>query len=437
MQQRSYSLGLFSTPRVVGALGLCLTAAVAQADDWPQWRGPDHNGVSRETGWSSNWPKDGLKQLWKTTVGIGFSSVTVSEGRLFTLGFGANQDTVYCLDAATGKEIWKHSYASALDDNYYEGGPAATPTVENDRVYTLGKRGDLFCFQSRDGKVIWQKNLLRELATTKPEWGFASSPLIEGDLVLLNVGGAGAAFSKLTGALAWASDTNSAGYASLVPFGTGANRAVAVFAGDGLVGVRVADGRELWRYPWVEEYKISAADPVFTAPDSVFISTYGRGAALLRLGERQVTEVWTNKNLAVGFSSCVLVNGNLYGIHGTADGPEKEVRCVDASTGALRWKQEKFGLGSVTVADGKLILLSDRGELVVAEASPTGFKPIARSQVLGGKCWITPVLANGRIYCRNAKGDLVCLDARLGRNEPSGVPVSAREPGAPPTPVDP
>jgi outer membrane protein assembly factor BamB len=400
--------------------------SAGQVNEWPRWRGADGTGVSKETTWTTSWPKEGPTQLWKASVGIGFSSFAVAQGRAYTLGNAASNDTVFCFDAVTGKELWKHSYPAQLDPNYYEGGPSATPTVDGQRVFTVGKHGNLFCFEASTGKVIWQKNLIENLGATKPDWGFAGSPVVEGNLLLLNAGGAGTALSKADGSVVWTSGTNVAGYATPVLYGSGADRAAVIFSGNALLGLRVADGRELWRRPWVEEFNLNSADPIFTTPNSVFISSYTRGSALLRFGEAGVSEVWTNKNMAVGFNSCVLLDGHLYGVHGTADGPEKEVRCVDAATGELKWKQEKFGLGSVTAADGKLILLSERGELFVAEASP--FKPLARAQVLGGKCWTTPVLANGRIYCRNAKGNVVCLDVRGGESDPSALRVLAREP---------
>lgn len=368
--------------------------------------------------------------MWKASVGIGFSSISVAQGRAFTLGYGNSNDTVFCFDAASGRQLWKHSYPSSLDDNYYEGGPATTPTVDGTRVFTLGKRGNLLCLEAASGRLVWERNLVDQIPVAKPEWGFSGSPVVVGDLLVVNAGRSGVALNKSTGATVWSSGTNAAGYATPVVYHTGADRSLALFTGEGLVGVRASDGHELWRHPWVEEFGINAVDPILPTADRAFLTSYRLGGALLKMGEGSVTEVWTNKNLAVGFSSCVLIEGHLYGVHGTADGPEKEVRCIELSTGALKWKQEKFGLGSLTAASGKLILLSDRGELIIAEASSDRFKPLARAQVLGGKCWTVPVLANGRIYCRNAKGTLVCLDVRASQGDTKSLPVSAREPGA-------
>lgn len=387
-------------------------ATSASALDWPRWRGPDGNGISKETGWTAAWPKEGPKQLWKASAGIGFSSVTVADGRVFTLGNASETDTVFCFDESAGKELWKHSYACQLDPKYYEGGPGSSPTIDGSRVYTLSKRGHLFCFEAATGKVIWQKNLLEELGVKKPEWGFAGSPVVEGNLLLLNLGEAGTAVDKITGKVVWTSGTEMAGYASAIPFQSGSERLAAIFSSKALVGVSVKTGKEHWRYPWVERWLINAADPILSA-DRLFISTFDKGCALLELrGGSNPNVVWENKNMGNHFNSCVLFEGHLYGVNGNTDKPDKDFRCLSFKDGSVKWTYTGLGLGSVMIADGKLIILSDRGELVVAPATPESFKPLARAQVLGGKCWTVPVLANGRIYCRNAQGTLVCLDVR-------------------------
>jgi len=335
--------------------------------------------------------------------------VSIADGRLFTLGNKDETDTIYCFDAQSGKEVWKYSYPCALDPIYYEGGPGSTPTVDRTKVYTFSKRGHLFCFNASDGKVLWRHNLMEELLVAKPRWGFAGSPLIEGSLVLLNVGGAGAALDKSTGKVAWKSDTNIAGYATPVPFTANGEGCAALFSGKALVGVRARDGKELWQFPWVERWNLNAADPLLIG-NNFFISSFGQGCALLQVHPEGPKAVWENKVISHHFNCGVHLRGFIYGINGNTDQPEKDLRCIEAATGEIKWKQSGIGLGSLMAADGKLIVLTDRGELLVASATPEGFKPIARAQVLGGKCWTTPVLANGRIYCRNAEGTLLCLD---------------------------
>ncbi len=385
-------------------LGLLALTLSTHAADWPCFRGPDHNGISPETGWSANWPAEGPKQLWKAKVGIGFASFSVSGGRVYTTGNAKDTDTVFCFDANTGAEVWKHAYPAKLDPKYYEGGPSATPTVDGDRVFTLSKRGVIHCLDAAKGTLIWSKNLMEELKAKMPTWGFASSVLIEGDLAIVNVGAAGAALDKKTGKVVWSSGEDEAGYSTAVPFAVGAQRAVALAIKQDVIGVAVKDGKELWRFPWKTDYDVNAADPILVG-SKVFISSgYNHGGGVFDVGVQPASKVWENKNMRNHFNSCVLWQGHLYGVD------EKELRCLVFDTGEVKWSEKSVGKGSLMLADGKLIVLSEKGELMVAEVSTAAFKPISRAQVLGGKCWTTPVLANGKIYCRNAAGDVVAVD---------------------------
>jgi outer membrane protein assembly factor BamB len=386
-----------------------LSSFDATALDWPRWRGPDANGISKETGWSSSWPAEGPKQLWKANVGTGFSSMSVSGGRVYTIGNRDNRDTVYCFNADMGEAIWKHTYAEELDPHYYEGGSSSTPTVDGDAVYTFSRKGELFRFDATTGKVVWIKNLAQELGLKIPEWGFASSPLVEGNLLIVNAGSAGTALDKATGNAAWISGKGSAGYSGAAPFNVGQERFVALFLADSVAAFKVTDGKELWRHKWKTSYDVNAADPIVSG-DKVFVSSgYNRGCALLQVSGDRASALWENKNMRNHFNSCVLLDGCLYGFD------ESELKCLDLKTGAVKWTERSLGKSALMAADGKLILQGERGQLVIAEASPAGFKPLARAQVLGGKCWTTPVLANGRIYCRNANGDLVCVDVSGNR----------------------
>jgi outer membrane protein assembly factor BamB len=388
---------------ILAFMGL-LTTAPAQAEDWFRWRGPDLNGISRETGWQVNWPTEGPKPLWKASVGTGFSSMSVSHGRVYTMGNQQEQDTVYCFDEKNGASIWKHSYPCVLDPNLYEGGPSSTPTVDGDRVYSLSRKGDLFCLEAPTGKVVWSKNVHAELDVKIPTWGFAGSPLVEGSLVILNVGDAGTAFDKKTGKLAWTSGKGVSGYSTPVVFNHGKDRCVALVAAQSAIALKVADGSKVWSYPWKTSYDVNAADPIISDGRMFVSSGYGHGGALVDISREPQVKIWENKSMRNHISNSVLWQGHLYGVD------ENELKCMVWDTGEVKWGEKKFGKGSLMMADGKIIGLSDKGELLVAAASPTEFKPLARAQVLGGKCWSVPVLSNGRIYCRNAKGDLVCLD---------------------------
>jgi outer membrane protein assembly factor BamB len=393
---------LFSAAVVVALI--ILGTFTSGGGDWPRWRGPDLNGISPEKGWQAQWPAEGPKQLWKASVGTGFSSFSVSDGRVYTMGNTTNTDWVFCLDAETGKVVWGHSYPCPLAANNFEGGPCATPTVADGRVYTFSRKGDLFCLDSAKGTVIWSKNLNRELGLEIPTWGCASSALVEGAMVVVNMGSAGVALDRKSGKVVWVSAKGPGAYATPVPFKIGSERYLAILSRQSLIAVQAADGHEVWSYPWKTEYDVNAADPIVDG-DKVFISSgYNHGGAVLKLTGQTPEKVWENKNMRNHFDSCVLWQGYLYGPD------DNGLRCLAFDTGELKWTYGEFGKGSLMVADGKLVGLSEKGELIIAEPTPAEFKPIARAQVLQGKCWTTPLLSNGHIYCRNAVGDVVCLD---------------------------
>jgi outer membrane protein assembly factor BamB len=393
----------------------CLLASAVRADDWPCWRGPHHTGISEETGWLDRWPANGPPITWKASVGVGYSCVTVADGRAFTMGHRDGKDTVYCLNAVTGEVIWRHSYDAELGDLYFDGGPTSTPTYHDGSLYALSRWGDLFCFEAASGKVRWSRNLARENNVRVPTWGFAGAPVVHDRLLLLTAGKAGLALAKDTGEVVWASEVDEeAGYATPVPFRRGGDWSALFSSGKAYTAVDVKTGRELWSHRWITRYGVNAADPVL-AGDRVFLSSgYDKGAALLAVGEGGPREVWRNKKMRNQCNPCVLLDGHLYGIDGDAT-QAATLRCLELKTGEVRWTEEGIGFGALTAAAGKLIVLSESGELLVAPASPRGFKPSARAGVLDGKCWTAPVLANGRIYCRAASGRLVCVDVR-GRN---------------------
>ncbi|MCA9245650.1 MAG: PQQ-binding-like beta-propeller repeat protein [Planctomycetales bacterium] len=389
---------------------------VATAEDWPCWRGPRHDGISRESISPETWPAAGPAIAWRAMVGIGFSAVSIVADRGYTIGNQENVDTIYCLDSESGRVRWKHSYESALEPKFFEGGPTSTPTVADDTVYVLGRWGDLFAFDAHNGAVRWNINVAREANVRIPGWGFAGSPLVVGDLLLLNVGEAGTAIRRATGEIAWTSADRDAGYATPVPLVRDGRPLAIIASGKSYLAVDVQSGRELWRQRWLVQYGCTAADAI-VAGEHVFLSSgYTRGAALLRWTDTQPDVVWKSKLMRNQLNASVLIDEFLYGIDGNDD-EETSLKCMEFSTGEVRWSQPGFGLGSLTAAADKLLVLSDEGHLTVVAASPASFQPLAEAKVLDGKCWTAPVLANGRIYVRSASGDIACVDVRRAAQE--------------------
>lgn len=378
---------------------VCMAGVPAgRADDWPQFRGPARNGVSAERGVLSQFPAAGPKRVWGVNIGKGFSNVAVKGGRVYAIGNDNEQDIVHCLNAATGRRIWQYRYPCGAGD--YEG-PRATPLVTGNSVYTLSREGLALCLNAQTGKVVWQKNIARELGAASPGWGHAGSPLLSGNLVIYNIGNAGAALDKSTGKSVWNSGAATPGYASPVAFDAGGKPGVAIFGADKLTAVNPATGQTLWQYPWQTSYDVNAADPIF-AGDTVFISSnYGKGGALLRISGSKVTPVWQTRSMKNHFNSCVRVGNALYG------NDENTLRCINLATGNERWSMRGMGKGGLIAADGKLIALTERGELLLIRATPEKFTELARAKVMTGTCWTHPVLANGVVYCRSQQGSLV------------------------------
>ena len=412
---------------VVSAL-LCGSILTATATEWPQWRGPNRDGISDEVGLLKEWSSEGPKMLWKVSLGEGFSGISVSQGRVYTMFSKGNDEFIVCLDATDGGEIWRFR----SDKNYHEGqggnGPRATPTIDGDLLYTISAHGKLYALNAENGQKIWSHDLQQKFGSKMPRWGFSTSPLVDGELLLVEVGGKGeksiVAFNKNSGDVIWSSHKDKLGYSSPIAITVKGVRQIICFTGTKLVSVSPTDGSIYWKYPWKTGYDVNAATPVFIPPDKVFISSgYDKGAAVLQMrvfvssdndraatdqikenqGTIRIKEIWKNRKMKNQFATSVLHENYLYGFDNSI------LKCIEANTGEEQWKSRGFGKGTVILADGHLIILSDRGKLGLAEATPTGYIEKASTKVMSGLCWTVPTLANGKLYARNEE-EMICLD---------------------------
>ena len=390
------------------AVGWC--AGVESVGEWPQFRGPTRDGISTETAWSHAWPPEGPKRMWGAKLGNGFSSLSISGGRLYSMGNAEDQDSVWCLDALTGAVIWRHRYACKLDPKYYPGGTSSTPTVFAGAVYSLSKAGQLFCLDATTGAVRWAKNITADFGIKPPTWGFASSALIRDHLLLLNVGKAGVALDRDTGAVVWNSGDGACGYASPVPYTLAGKNYLALFGGDAMRGVDLESGVIRWTYGWKTEFGENSPDPIFTDCKLFITSGHGAGSALVDLGTGgDPTLLWHNSDLGNHIAASVLTRGHFYGFTGRVNHDDGGFGCVDAATGVTNWYIPNMR-GSLILAGDRLLVLTLQSELVVVAVDPAAFRELARAQALGGVSWTAPVLLQNRVYVRNGKGEMACFD---------------------------
>lgn len=372
--------------------------------EWNQWRGPDRDGKSPESGLLAEWPDGGPKLLWQVdSLGAGYSSLAVANGRLFTQGLEDGEQFLAALDARTGETIWRTTHGKPYSNRRGDG-PRGTPTVDGDRVYALGGDGNLLCANASTGARIWQKNLLRVYGGRNIRWGISESPLIDGDRVVVNAGGRGAsivALDKMTGAEMWKSQSDEAGYSSVMVAVVDGVRHYVVFTGEGAVGVLAKNGELLWRYSPVSNSTANVATPI-VRDNLVFLSSaYGTGCALLRLesngGIIEASEVYFSRNMMNHYSSSVLIDGYLYGYS------SRILAAMHFETGEINWRNRSVGKGQIIYADGRLYILGEDGVVGLVDPDPTAYKEISRFEIEHGDdaTWTLPAISNGTLYLRD------------------------------------
>jgi hypothetical protein len=385
-------------------LCFCTEAAAQSGNDWPQWRGPNRDGVSKETGLLKQWPTNGPPLVWKASgAGGGYSSLAVAGGRLFTMGLRGGREYIVAFDVSTGKEVWATPNGSAFRNDRGDG-PRGTPTIDGERLYALGGNGDLSCLDRATGRMIWTMNVLKKFGGSNIQWGISESPLVIGDKVLVNAGGPGAsivALNKKDGSLIWKSQSDTAGYSSAISVDAAGATEVIFFTSKRAVGLDLRDGRLLWEYPRPANDVANVATPVARG-NRVFISSdYGTGGGLLEIQSngKDVTarEVYFTKEMKNHHSSTVLVGDYLYGFSSSI------LTAMRFDTGEIAWRNRSVGKGSLVYADGRLYCLSENGVVGLVEATPAGYREKGRFQIPQGSLptWTHPVVAGGRLYLRD------------------------------------
>lgn len=395
-----------TVPRVA-ILGVLLLGTAASAADWPNFRGPNHDGISPETGIRREWASKAPEPLWELPLNDdGYAGPAVADGVLYIVDHEGKDDVVRAVDTRNGRQLWTYAYPEVSVDNY--GHARATPAVDGDRVYVLSRLGLLTCLESKTGKKVWSRDIFEAFGGEKPRWDMAVSPLVDRDRLIVCPGGpnaAVAALDKETGRTIWAGGgSDQPGYATPVLATIGGREQYVVFTGVSLIGVDRGDGTLLWRFPWQTEYDVNAAAPIVTEEGIFITSGYNHGCALVDVRGAEPAVRWQSRDLVGHFNSPVLFKGFIYGI-----GDPGNLVCIEAKTGRLAWSQKGFEKGGVVGVDGLLIALGgDKGDLVLIEMTPDAYRELGRMRPLGGRSWTAPIVAGRKLFVRNQK-KLVCL----------------------------
>ena len=414
-----HGLKMLKSSAVIILLLLSLSTVLVRAGDWPQWRGPDRNDLSKETGLLKQWPDGGPKLAWLfKDAGLGYAGYSIAGGKLFTMGARAEKEFLIAVDVKDGKELWSTPIATTLKNGWGDG-PRGTPTVDGKLVYALSGQGTLICANVADGKELWSVTM-QSLGGKTPGWGYTESVLVDGKQVLCTPGGdkgAVVALDKLTGKVLWQSGdfTDGAQYASIISADLNGARQYIQLTMKSVVGLNSADGKTLWRADWPGR---TAVIPTPIQRDGlVYVSAgYGVGCQMVKVGSgNQLTGIYTNKVMKNHHGGVILVGNHLYG---HSDGPGWV--CQDFKTGAEVWASKNLGKGAIAYADGMLYLLEEgSGTVALIEASPKGWSEKSRFKLEPqttqrnpqGRIWTHPVISNGKLYLRDQEL-LFCFDVK-------------------------
>lgn len=394
------------------------TSSGGAAGDWPQWRGPNRDDVSKETGLLKKWPSDGPKRVWvNEDAGLGYSGFAVVGGKLYTMGLYDAEEKLICIDTATGKKLWDLP-VGAIYKNKWGDGPRCTPTVAGGKVYAIGGNGDLVCADAASGKKEWNISLIKDLGGVLQNWGYTESPLVDGDLVIVTPGGSKGAIAGIdakSGKVKWQTSdvTENAQYSSIIPIDHGGQRQYVQLLMKNIVSVS-KEGKVLWQTEFPGQTAVIPT-PVFKDGQIYVAAGYGVGCKAVKIDGSNVTEVYSNKNMINHHGGVILIDGLLYGFS-----EKGGWTCQDFKNGEIVWQDKGIGKGPVTSADGMLYCQSENdGIIALVEVSKKGwelkssFKLEAQSSQRSrdGRIWTHPVISNGKLYLRDQEF-ISCYDVK-------------------------
>ena len=406
----------------------------ARADDWPQWRGPERDGVWRESGLVDKFAGPEVPIVWRAPIASGYSGPTVYQGRVYVtdrLVEPKQQERVHCFDAATGKPVWSYVYDCAYERVGYEAGPRASVGCDEGFAYALGTMGHLHCFEAATGKIVWQHDLDKEYKIQMPIWGISASPLVEGDLLIVQVGGENAclaAFDKRTGAERWKALDDRASYAAPIIVEQAGKRVLVCMTGDNVVGLNPQTGAVYWTQPFPpQNMPIGISTPVVSG-NRVFVTSFYDGSLMIGLdgAKTEATTLWRRKGFSEKktdalhsiIATPLFLGDYVYGVDSYG-----ELRCLNAKDGERLWENTtavptaRWSNIHMTVNGDRVWMFNERGDLIIAKLSPKGYEEISRAKLLeptmdqlrqrGGVCWSHPAYAGRHVFARNDK-ELVC-----------------------------
>jgi hypothetical protein len=393
-------------------------AILAEAADWPNWRGPQGNGHWDAPRLAEQWPADGLPVSWTTEIDPAYSGIAIAERRLYTMARRDDHERVVCLKADAGSELWSFEYQADYGDLQYGKGPRATPTLHDGLVYTFGSVGHLHCLDAKSGELKWSKDLVADYGAQQPTWGFAASPVIHGDKVIVHAGakegGCYLAFDRQNGKDVWRAGEDPAGYCTPIIIHHGGAEQLIGWTPNHVISLSLADGKPNWQVPYEVTMGVSIATPIFR-DSTILVSGYWAGTKAIRLGNQlhQADLVWEENRFLRGLmSQPICRDGFVYLLD-----KQHGVVCFELASGKIRWTDKNRltprgrdpQITMVWVGDSdRAICLNSAGELVLVRFSPEGFSELTRSSIVG-ETWAHPAYVGNRVYARDDT-KVVCVE---------------------------